>query len=292
MVPESLLPKSKISSVSWTDAQQRRLSELDCRTNVLSYRFESHKVRDREFLKLEKALVLINKKRLQEFQNLQRRPSIEILEEKLTGALIRKGFVQVTTPILMAGGLLSRMGIDENHQLRSQIYWVDSKRCLRPMLAPHLYFILKDLLRICPKPVRLFEVGPCFRRETQGMQHAGEFTMLNVVEMGLDMDSRDERLNDIINIVMQGAGISEYQLEQVNSCVYGKTTDVIAGGRRMEVGSGAVGPHRLDRAWKIRDPWVGVGFGLERLLMVGRNVKSIKKVGRSLGFIDGIRLNI
>jgi phenylalanyl-tRNA synthetase alpha chain len=39
-------------------------------------------------------------------------------------------------------------------------------------------------------------------------------------------------------------------------------------------------------------PWVGIGFGLERLLMVAGNSSNLAKMGRSLTYLDGIRLNI
>jgi phenylalanyl-tRNA synthetase alpha chain len=48
----------------------------------------------------------------------------------------------------------------------------------------------------------------------------------------------------------------------------------------------------LDRAWQITDAWVGIGFGLERLLMVAEKSQSLGKMGRSLTYLDGIRLNI
>jgi phenylalanyl-tRNA synthetase alpha chain len=53
-----------------------------------------------------------------------------------------------------------------------------------------------------------------------------------------------------------------------------------------------MGPHVLDRAWQITDAWVGIGFGLERLLMVAEKSQSLGKMGRSLAYLDGIRLNI
>ena len=56
----------------------------------------------------------------------------------LANRLVDAGFVQVTTPTVMAGGHLQRMGIDKNHLLFSQIFWLDDGKCLRPMLAPHL----------------------------------------------------------------------------------------------------------------------------------------------------------
>jgi len=53
-----------------------------------------------------------------------------------------------------------------------------------------------------------------------------------------------------------------------------------------------MGPHQLDRAWKIIDTWMGIGFGLERLLMVARGTTNLGKVGRNLSYLNGIRLNI
>jgi len=77
------------------------------------------------------------------------------------------------------------------------------------------------------------------------------------------------------------------------SCaVYGETIDIFAGENQVEIGSAAMGPHGLDRAWHITDAWVGIGFGLERLLMVAEKSKSLAKMGRSLAYLDGIRLNI
>jgi len=60
----------------------------------------------------------------------------------------------------------------------------------------------------------------------------------------------------------------------------------------VEVGSAAMGPHRLDAPWGIFDPWVGVGFGLERLSMVREGFQNIQRVSRSLEYMDGVRLNI
>ena len=49
---------------------------------------------------------------------------------------------------------------------------------------------------------------------------------------------------------------------------------------------------RLDRAWGIAEPWVGIGFGIERLLMVAKGSRSLGRMGRSLSYLDGIRLNL
>jgi pyrrolysyl-tRNA synthetase-like protein len=160
------------------------------------------------------------------------------------------------------------------------------------MLAPHLYFVLKDLLRLWEKPVRIFEIGSCFRKESQGAQHANEFTMLNLVEMGLEEADRQTRLEELATLVTEAAGVDEFVFQPVESTVYGETIDILAGENRIEIASSAMGPHVLDQAWQITDAWVGIGFGLERLLMVAENINSMGKLGRSLGYLDGIRLNI
>ena len=160
------------------------------------------------------------------------------------------------------------------------------------MLAPHLYYVLKDLLRLWERPVRIFEVGPCFRKESAGAKHSTEFTMLNLVEMGMPSDIRQSRLQEMARLVLETAGIADYRLEQKKSAVYGETVDVVAGRSGLELGSGAIGPHPLDHAWKIKENWMGIGFGLERLLMVQRNSRNISRMSRSLTYLDGVRLNV
>jgi phenylalanyl-tRNA synthetase alpha chain len=201
------------------------------------------------------------------------------------------GFVQVATPTIMARGHLERMGINDHHPLSSQVFWLDRKTCLRPMLAPHLYFVLKDLLRIWDHPVQIFEVGSCFRKESKGSQHTSEFTMLNIVEMGLPIESRRQRLEHVTDIVMTQAGITNYKLVSTSSEVYGETID-IEGADGLELGSAAMGPHPLDDAWRIQTTWIGVGFGIDRLLMASGNQRSLGRLGRSLTYLDGISLSV
>jgi phenylalanyl-tRNA synthetase alpha chain len=281
-------------SVTWSEVQLKRLKELDADAKEMDVPFENTIERDKAFQQLEKKLIKKARYHLKEIREKYLRPGLCRLESSLVEALTAKGFVQVTTPTIMSGRHLAKMTIDETHPLFSQVYWLDKDRCLRPMLAPHLYYILKDLLRLWEKPVRIFEVGSCFRKESQGAQHSTEFTMLNLVEMGLPMEERRTRLNEWADLVIQTAGMETYSLETENSTVYGETIDVVAaqGERKVEVGSAAMGPHPLDRAWRITEPWVGIGFGLERLLMVKENSQNLAKMGRSLAYLDGIRLNI
>ena len=116
--------------------------------------------------------------------------------------------------------------------------------------------------------------------------------MLNLVEMGLSAESREDRIREIGALVTEAAGVSDYRFETVTSEIYGDTIDIVAGKDNIEIGSAAMGPHPLDRPWKISETWIGIGFGLERLLMTAENTRNLAKLGRSITYLDGIRLNI
>lgn len=279
-------------SITWTETQARRLKELDASESELGKTFENESSREQAYQQLEKKRVSRQRRRLKEFREIHMRPALCRLESKLVDVLVNQGFAQVTTPIMMSRGLLKKMSIDAQHPLSSQIYWLDKNKCLRPMLAPHLYYVLVDLLRLWDKPVRIFEVGPCFRKESHGSQHSSEFTMLNLVEMGLPAESREDRIREIGALVTEAAGVSDYRFETVTSEIYGDTIDIVAGKDNIEIGSAAMGPHPLDRPWKISETWIGIGFGLERLLMTAENTRNLAKLGRSITYLDGIRLNI
>jgi phenylalanyl-tRNA synthetase alpha chain len=192
----------------------------------------------------------------------------------------------------MSRGLIEKMSIDSNHPLSKQIYWLPDDKCLRPMLAPHLYYLLVDLLRICHRPVRIFEIGPCFRKESRGSQHASEFTMLNLVEMGTAEDIRSNRIRELSRLITDAAGVTNVAYETETSEVYGDTIDIVAGKDKLEVASAAMGPHPLDQPWRIYESWIGIGFGLERLLMAAHQSQNLARFGRSLSYLDGIRLNL
>ena len=90
--------------------------------------------------------------------------------------------------------------------------------------------------------------------------------------------------------MIETAGLDGYKLVSTASEVYGETVDIEAGG--LEMGSGAIGPHSLDENWGITVPWVGIGFGLERMAMVAQKSSNINSVAKSLSYLDGVRLNI
>lgn len=278
---------------TWTETQKNRLKELNANDQELVRVFDHDKLRNQTFQQLEKALVKQQKSKLEEMRRHTRRPGLSLISDQLVAALTEKGFVQVATPTIMAKALLEKMGITQDHPLTRQIFWLDPGRCLRPMLAPHLYYIMKDLLRIWEKPIRIFELGSCFRKESEGARHSSEFTMLNLCEFGLPMEERQSRLEEVIKLVMETAGLEDYALETEESEVYGTTIDVVAKEPEdLELGSGAMGPHPLDIAWKINETWVGIGFGVERLIMAREKSNTLGKYTRSLTWLDGVRLNL
>ena len=276
----------------WTESQRKRLVELDADAAILERSFTDPGERNWAYQEWEKAQVSARRDQLNELRSGSRRPRLCRLENTLVEKLVAEDFVQVSTPVLMSKGLLAKMSITADHPLFDQVFWVSRDKCLRPMLAPHLYYLMKDLLRLWEKPVRIFEVGPCFRKETEGAKHAAEFTMLNLCEFGLPEKDRQARLEQLAAMIVAAAGIADYRIVSETSAVYGATLDVVSAADGMELGSGAVGPHPLDRAWKITDTWVGIGFGLERLLMAAEGGRNLARYGRSITYLDGVRLNI
>ena len=277
-------------NISWTAVQSQRLKELNAANDTLAKHFAETAERDRAFQAEEQQLVKQGKARLTALRETGRRPALAGLEARLADALCRQGFVQVLTPTIVAKAALAKMTITEEHPLFSQVFWLDAKRCLRPMLAPNLYALWRELVRLWDKPIRIFEIGTCYRKESQGAQHLNEFTMLNLTELGTPLADRQQRLSEMAQWVMAAAGIENYRLVTEASVVYGDTVDVMHGD--MELGSGAMGPHFLDEQWGIFEPWVGIGFGLERLLMLREGTQNVQSVARSLTYLDSVRLNI
>jgi pyrrolysyl-tRNA synthetase-like protein len=276
--------------IEWTAVQKQRLQELGATEAQIAATFSSAEERNRAYQSLEQELVARGMDLLLQYRSTTKRPALTSLEASLTETLTAAGFSQVTTPILLSKGLLAKMTITEEHPLFKQVFWLDERKCLRPMLAPNLYYMLKDLLRLWPHPVSIFEIGPCFRKDTQGGKHQQEFTMLNLVEMGLPEEQCSLRLKELAALVLKTAGIENYTVETETSDVYGETIDLVKGD--LELGSGAMGPHPLDANWGITVPWVGIGFGLERLIMAKAGHSNIQRAGRSLTYLNGTRLNL
>lgn len=274
--------------VGFTVTQQQRLRELGAHDAELAGAFADAAVRDAAFKGAERELVREGRRHLAALRDGERQPALRQLEGALSQALRVAGLVEVVTPHIIARDALEKMGIPRDDPLSDQVFWIDGRHCLRPMLAPNLYTVMRRLTRTWKRPFVIFEIGTCFRRDTQGSRHLDEFTMLNLVELGTALDDRRARLEELAALVLATAGIGDYELVGETSGVYDDTVDVLVNG--LEVCSAAMGPHRLDDAWGVTDPWVGLGFGMERLLVARDGHANIERVARSLSYLDGVRL--
>jgi len=275
-------------NVTFSRTQKQRLLELDAKPEALARSFASETVRDACFDEQAKELSEKNLNILTRLRASLRRPALIRMTAQAAEALLQAGFVEVTTPVFLARGLLKKMNIAEDDLLWKQIFWIDENRCLRPMLAPNLYFLLGHLQRLWPRPIRLFEIGSCWRKGSKGSHHMEEFTMLNLVELGCP-GKPQKRLAEMTDLVMSTFGLS-YDLVNEPSQVYGLPWDAVCDG--VEVASGATGPHPLDDNWNISESWAGLGVGMERVAMLVTGNGNVHRVGRSLIYLDGARLNI
>jgi phenylalanyl-tRNA synthetase alpha chain len=265
------------AGVAFTATQRQRLHELGAPDDAGARTFADTAARDAAFRELETSLAATGRAALDALRSGPRVPALRRLEQALRAALV-------------GAEALRKMGIDPGGEMAEQVFWLDRDRCLRPMLAPNLYTLLRRLARVWRQPFAIYEIGSCFRRDTKGSRHLNEFTMLNLVELGTPLERRDDRLRELAAVVLDAAGVTGYELVRKHSEVYGDELDVVAAG--IEVCSTALGPHPLDDAWGITDPWVGLGFGLERLLVARDGLAGIERVGRSLSYLDGVRLQL
>lgn len=281
-----------MTDLTWTITQEQRLKELGVNLAEMPGYFSNTSERNKLFQQIEKEQVKKEKEQLTAFLEKGTRVSLENLAEKLTEVLCAQGFTRVTTPIIISRSSLAKMTVDDDHPLNRQVYWISKNQCLRPMLAPNLYSLMTDFGRLRHRPIRFFEIGSCFRKESDGAKHNSEFTMLNLVEIGTPEGERLERLKELASLVAKTSGLIDYRYESEESKVYGTTLDVVAGPENIEVASGAIGPHPLDIAWGVTDTWVGLGFGLERLLMTAAGESSIGRWGKNLSYLNGIHLSL
>ena len=273
-------------NIHFTDPQVQRLREFGC--DNIDEGFETVDEREKAFACMMSDLNRNNLSDVEEFRSHPRRNELSNIEFLLAGKLIELGFIEFKTPTIISKNALDKMSITEGHPLREQVFFIDEKRCMRPMLAPNLYISMKNLRKCINGPIKFFEIGPCYRKESHSARHLEEFTMLNLVVMGPDEEPL-LCLKSYITKIMEFLEMG-YELKVCKSDVYIETIDVEV--RGLEVASGAVGPHVLDKVHGINEPWCGVGFGIERLLMVKRGDNNIRRSSRSLAYLNGARIEI
>jgi len=276
--------------MQFTHNQQQRLKEIGADFDS-GESFASAQERESAFKDLERSCIDRNRKALHGFKAQGKAPFVNALSEEISSLLRGLGFLEVSTPITISKTFLERMSIDDEHALFKQVFWLDDKTCLRPMLAPNLYDISNRLLKVFDRPLGVFEIGPCFRKESQGNKHLESFTMVNFVEWGVEESTKVQRLEELACKFMNHVGLSDYSLQKEDSVVYGDTVDVVVGDD-VEIASGAFGPHPLDVNWGYEGTWLGLGAGLERIVMVREGLDTIQKAARSLMYVGGVSLKL
>lgn len=279
-------------TVEFTVTQKERLRELSVEDEIVESLFEDVKERNENYKNLELSGVKTFRSKIEKLLKEKHLTDVMIIENLLEEWLINEqGYTRVSTPTIISKEMLEKMSITSDHSLSDQVFWLNQNKCLRPMLAPNLYVMMRELHRITNEAVKIFEMGPCFRKESQGAHHMNEFTMLNFVDLaGVKDGQQMERLEYMAREAMKVLEIDNYELQTESSVVYESTLDILVEG--IEVASGSFGPHTLDGNWGVNDTWVGIGFGIERLALVKSGLSTIKRVGKSITFIDGSPLNI
>lgn len=273
---------SEAPESSFTKSQKKRLEALLSPKDEISLEDPAL-----PFKELESMLVSRRKEDLRQMYAEDREDYLGKLERTITKFFVDRGFLEIKTPILIPAEYVERMGINNDVELSKQVFRIDKNLCLRPMLAPTLYNCLHKFDNVLPDPVKIFEIGPCYRKESDGKEHLEEFTMLNFCQMG----SGCTREN-LVALIKEFLDFLEIDFEIVgDSCmVYGDTIDIMHGD--MELSSAVVGPVPMDRDWGIDKPWIGAGFGLERLLKVKHGFKNIRRGSRAESYYNGIPTKI
>lgn len=277
----SSVPASAPKAPALTRSQLDRVEALSSPKDEISLNVA------KPFRELESELLTRRKGDLQRIYAAERENYLGKLERDITKFFVDRGFLEIKSPILIPAEYVERMGIDSDNELSKQVFRVDKNTCLRPMLAPNLYNYLRKFDRVLPDPIKIFEIGPCYRKESDGKEHLEEFTMLNFCQMGSGCTR--ENLEALIKEFLDYLGI-DFEIIGDSCMVYGDTLDVMHG--NLELSSAVVGPIPLDREWGIDKPWIGAGFGLERLLKVMHDFKNIKRAARSESYYNGISTSL
>jgi len=248
--------------------------------------FSDRKERDKAFANVLRETVINNNSQIRKMILYPDRHLLSKLGTDLAEMLTDNGFIELRTPLIISYASLEKLAVTEDSPLFGQIFRIDEKRCLRPMIAPNFFSIIKKLRERADGPIRVFEIGPCFRKETQNGNHLEEFTMLTLAEIGMRVNPK-ERLKELISKIMGMTGL-RYRMVTDRSDVFDETMDVVV--NRNEVASATVGPHALDKDNEISEPWCGVGFGLERLLSEVLKKSNIRKVSGSLVYLNGAKI--
>ncbi|NLI61876.1 MAG: pyrrolysine--tRNA(Pyl) ligase [Methanosarcinaceae archaeon] len=289
-VPEKIENQVKTQQVKtqseYTDSMKKRIEMISVPGDNIDFTDFDKLVDLPPFEVLEKELVERRKKDVCKIYETSREDMLAALERDISEFLRSEGFMEIKSSILIPEEYLLQMGIDPETDEDYKVFKTNGNMYLRPMLAPVLYNYLRRFDKILPDPVKIFEVGTCYRRESDSSNHLEEFTMVNFCQMGDGANA--ENLMEIIDSFLKHLGI-EYTTEGDSCLVYGNTVDIMHGD--MELSSAVVGPVPMDIDWGINKPWIGAGFGLERLLKAKHGFKNVKRGSRSELYYNGNYIN-
>ncbi len=276
-------------AITLSGAQMQRIRELDGASDLSECSFDSESEREAMFRDVVEDLSVRSRSELRSYAKTPEVSEMQHLQNLLAKRLVSMGFMQVHTPTLISTSVLDKMGMDIDHPLRRQVFYLDDgKRCLRPMLAPNLYVVMRRMARSIPGRFGIFEIGKCYRKESKGSHHLEEFTMLNLVEIR-PVDRPETRIKDLARQLALDVSLP-IETTTEESDVYGRTIDLTVDG--VELASAAFGPHPMDGAFNVNFPWVGIGIGLERVLMLQAKSNNIHRHASSLVYHNGTRMDI
>jgi O-phosphoseryl-tRNA synthetase len=147
-----------------------------------------------------------------------------------------------------------------------------SNRTLRSHMTSLWFPLLENVQKHRPVPLRLFSIGPRFRKEQrEDASHLYESTSASIVVMDDNFTLEDGK--KITADILKGLGIDdcEFRLKEVTSNYYEYGTDtevfVTIGGREMEIAN--IGFYSSDSLanYNIRHRVFNLGFGVERIAM-------------------------
>ena len=188
--------------------------------------------------------------------------------------------------------MAQRLGLDERQVIRiiddvfpqfKMLEPIATRKTLRSHMTALWFPALASLQHEQPLPIRLFAIGPRFRREQrEDERHLFESTAVSVVIMDTDfsLDEGHELTQQILGRL--GFQTCDFRLKPVASNYYASGTDtevyVEFEGRDLEVANLGFYSEAALANYGIEYPVFNVGFGSERLAMAFRHAPDIRRM--------------
>lgn len=212
---------------------------------------------------------------------------MQLIMNEVIDALTNYWNCQVTiyreSPIVTVEDNYDKLGIDKESVLRSEVYtrYVDDNHVLRTMastMVPRGLQSIKDEI----KPNRLLAcVGLVYRRDQIDRIHNGVHHQMDLWYTS-ENPVTEKDMQDMINIIVKvitGKKNSEYiTIPKIHPyTVDGREIDIVVDGKPMEIlECGLTNPRILKENGCAGKYGLALGLGLERILMIRKNIKDIR----------------